>query len=162
VKNKKHETCVPCLLNLLKYFLFWNITVHMIKHKNELMHTAAAHKILIVEDDEAIRNLYDLKFQKEGFATSTAENGRHGLRKAEDFMPDLILLDLRMPVMSGDEMLLKLRESNWGSNMRVIVLTNISKSEAPHSLRFLHVDRYVVKVHNTPSQIVDMVKEVLA
>jgi two-component system, OmpR family, response regulator AdeR len=120
-------------------------------------------KVLVVEDDDAIRNLYDIKLQKEGFltATATAANGQHGLLKAQEFMPDLILLDLRMPVMAGDEMLLRLRESDWGSNMRVIILTNISKSEAPHSLRFLHVDRYIVKVHTTPSQVVDTVKDVL-
>lgn len=118
-------------------------------------------KILIVEDDDAIRNLYDMKLRREGFKTAIADNGQSGLREAEDFMPDLILLDLRMPVMSGDEMLLKLRESEWGSNMRVIILTNISKSEAPHSMRFLHVDRYIVKAHTTPAQVVDTVRAVL-
>lgn len=119
-------------------------------------------KILIVEDDDAIRNLYDLKLQKEGYITKTAVNGLLGLRTAKEFRPDLILLDLRMPVMSGDEMLLKLRESDWGSEARVIILTNISKSEAPHSLRFLHVDRYIIKVHTTPAQVVEMVRETLA
>jgi DNA-binding response OmpR family regulator len=125
------------------------------------MHTTTPSKILIVEDDDAIRNLYNLKLQKENFITTTASNGLEGLRQAKEFNPDLILLDLRMPVMSGDEMLFRLRESSWGSSMRVIVLTNISKSEAPHSMRFLHVDRYIVKVHHTPSQVVEMVKEVL-
>lgn len=125
------------------------------------MQSPTAHKILIIEDDDAIRNLYSLKLQKEGFLTDDAENGLIGLRKAKEFQPDLILLDLRMPVMAGDEMLLRLRESSWGSHIRVIVLTNISKSEAPHSLRFLHVDRYIVKVHHTPAQVVEMVKEVL-
>lgn len=119
-------------------------------------------KILIVEDDDAIRNLYELKLQREGYVTKTASNGLIGLRTAKEFQPDLILLDLRMPVMSGDEMLLKMRESEWGSEPRVIILTNISKSEAPHSLRFLHVDRYIVKVHTTPAQVVEMVKETLA
>lgn len=119
-------------------------------------------RVLIVEDDGPIRNLYALKLEKEGFVTETAVNGQEGLEKAARFKPDLILLDLRMPVMSGDEMLLRLRETDWGSEMRVIILTNISKTEAPHSLRFLHVDRYIVKVHQTPSQVVEMVKEVLS
>jgi DNA-binding response OmpR family regulator len=121
----------------------------------------SSSKILIVEDDDAIRNLYHGKLLKEGFTAVTAHNGLLGLQTAEDFLPDLILLDLRMPVMSGDEMLLKLRQTEWGSGMRVIILTNISKTEAPHSLRFLHVDRYIVKVHHTPSQVVEIVKEVL-
>jgi response regulator RpfG family c-di-GMP phosphodiesterase len=66
-----------------------------------------------------------------------------------------------MPVMSGDEMLQAMRATEWGSGIKVIILTNISKSEAPHSLRLLHVDRYVTKVHHTPAQIVDIVREVL-
>lgn len=126
------------------------------------MTNQAPVKVLIVEDDEPIRNLYDTKLRQSGFTTAMAVNGQTGLKLAKEFMPDMILLDLRMPVMSGDEMLIKLRESEWGSNMRVIILTNISKSEAPHILRFLHVDRYIVKVHTTPSQVVEMVREVLA
>jgi DNA-binding NarL/FixJ family response regulator len=59
--------------------------------------------------------------------------------------------------MSGDVMLEKLRAKSWGSNMRVIVLTNISKDEAPSKLRLLGVDRYIIKAHYTPSQIIEMV-----
>lgn len=118
-------------------------------------------KILIVEDDEPIRNLYALKLRQEGYDIITAENGSVGFKLARQHVPDMILLDLRMPVMSGDEMLAKLRATDWGSSIRVIILTNISKNEAPHALRFYHVDRYIVKVHQTPSQVVAMVREVL-
>lgn len=125
------------------------------------MHSPAQKKVLVVEDDTAIRNLYHAKLGKEGYETRVACNGLEGLHAAKEFHPHIILLDLRMPVMSGDEMLHKLRETDWGSDMRVIILTNISKTEAPLSLRFLHVDRYIVKVHHTPSQVVDIVREVL-
>jgi len=64
--------------------------------------------------------------------------------------------------MPGDEMLEKLRATPWGSGVRVIILTNISKNEAPQKLRFLNVDRYVVKAHHTPAQIVSIVQDVLA
>lgn len=119
------------------------------------------YKILIVEDDEPIRNLYTLKLKQEGFDVMTAENGSAGFKLARQYEPDMILLDLRMPVMTGEEMLAKLRATDWGSSIRVIILTNISKNEAPHSLRFLHVDRYIVKVHHTPGQVVEMVREIL-
>jgi DNA-binding response OmpR family regulator len=85
-----------------------------------------------------------------------------GLEITEAFRPDVILLDLKMPIMNGDEMLERLRETEWGANTRVMVLTNISKDEAPGTLRFLNVDRYIVKAHHTPGQIVDMVREVLS
>ncbi len=125
------------------------------------MQNNSQHTVLVVEDDEPIRNLYAMKLQQQGYQTFTAENGSVGLKLAQQHIPDMILLDLRMPVMPGDEMLARLRSTDWGSSIRVIVLTNISKSEAPHALRFLHVDRYIVKVHHTPSQVVAMVREIL-
>jgi two-component system alkaline phosphatase synthesis response regulator PhoP len=126
------------------------------------MHTSRKIRILVVEDDEPIRNLYTIKLQQEGYDVTSAVNGRDGLKKAEETGPDLILLDLRMPIMSGDEMLAEMRSTDWGSGIRVVILTNISKNEAPHALRFLHVDRYVTKVHHTPAQIVDIIREIVA
>jgi len=118
-------------------------------------------KIAIVEDEQPIQFMYQLKLEREGFTVATASNGKEGLRLARTFRPDLILLDLRMPEMSGDEMLVRLRQTDWGSSIRVIALTNISKNEAPQALRFLDVDRYIVKAHFTPSQVVAVVYEVL-
>lgn len=66
-----------------------------------------------------------------------------------------------MPVLSGDEMLAKLRAAEWGSPIKVMMLTNLSRDEAPSTLRYLNVDRYVVKAHHTPAQVVDIVREVL-
>ena len=119
------------------------------------------YKIAIVEDEQPIQFMYKLKLEREGFTVATASNGKEGLRLARTFRPDLILLDLRMPEMSGDEMLARLRQTDWGCGIRVIALTNISKNEAPQALRFLDVDRYIVKAHFTPSQVVAIVYEVL-
>ena len=118
-------------------------------------------KILIVEDEQVIAQMYLFKLESEGYVVKVAANGEEGLAAVSEFAPDLILLDLRMPVMSGDEMLERLRTSKMGSEIKVIILTNISKDEAPTRLRFLDVDRYVVKAHHTPKQIVDIIREVL-
>ncbi len=118
-------------------------------------------KIAIIEDDTAIAAMYEFKLQNEGYTVEKAANGEDGLKLIKAFGPDLILLDLKMPVMCGDEMLEKLRATEWGSSTRVIVLTNISKSEAPMGLRFLNVDRYVVKAHSTPQQVVSIIEEIL-
>lgn len=118
-------------------------------------------KILIVEDEVAIAHMYQFKLQQSGYDADCAYDGAQGLALAEEIKPDLILLDLRMPVMTGDDMLEKLRATDWGSGIRVIVLTNISRDEAPTKLRFLNVDRYVVKAHHTPLQITQMVNEIL-
>lgn len=119
-------------------------------------------KITIVEDDHAISMMYKFKLENAGFKVSTAADGHEGLEVIKVARPDLILLDLRMPVMSGDKMLEKLRATDWGSDIRVVILTNISRDEAPTNLRFLHVDRYIVKAHHTPAQVLDIVHEILA
>jgi len=117
--------------------------------------------IAIIEDDETISQMYTYKLQASGYKTIAAYNGEQGLKICEAQRPDLILLDLRMPIMNGDEMLEKLRATDWGSAMRVIILTNISKDEAPRSLSVLNIDRYIVKAHHTPQQIVEIIREVL-
>ena len=119
-------------------------------------------KVVVIEDDSDIRFLYQLKLQRAGFDVAVAADGVEGLVVVQQERPDIILLDLMMPTMTGSDMLARLRSQEWGSDIRVIVLTNISRDEAPPALRFLHVDRYVVKAHHTPAQIVQMVDEVLA
>ena len=118
-------------------------------------------RIAIIEDDDTLAAMYEYKLQAEGYEVQRARDGIEGLKLAQKFRPDLILLDLMMPHMSGDEMLRHLRATEYGSGMRVIILTNISKSEAPMGLRFLSVDRYVVKAHHTPKQVVNIVREIL-
>lgn len=115
----------------------------------------------VIEDEPAIAEMYKFKLKHAGFEVFTASNGREGLKLCEEKKPDLILLDLRMPIMSGDEMLQELRQTKWGASIHVVVLTNISRDEAPHNLRILHVDRYIVKAHHTPAQVVEMVNEIL-
>jgi two-component system response regulator AdeR len=119
------------------------------------------YKVLIIEDDRDIQYLYKLKLEHEGFTVAVANDGRQGLKLAEEFTPNIMLVDLLLPEMNGTEMLTAIREHDWGSDIRVLVLTNISKDEAPQALRFLHVDRYIVKAHSTPAQIVSAVWEVL-
>jgi len=121
----------------------------------------ARYKIAIIEDDYTIASMYEFKLQTCGFHVAMAPDGQAGLILTETYQPDLILLDLMMPNMKGDELLERLRKTDWGAKIRVIILTNLSKDEAPHGLRLLNVDRYIVKAHYTPSQVVDVVREVL-
>lgn len=116
---------------------------------------------VIIEDDHDLQFMYKLKLEREGFVVGTASDGLQGLALIKEMQPNIILLDLKMPVMGGAEMLAQLRSQKWGSEVRVVILTNISKDEAPQSLRFLHVDRYIVKAHHTPAQVVSVVNEIL-
>lgn len=117
--------------------------------------------IAVIEDEHPIARLYKLKFELEGFTVGVAKDGREGLQLIKASKPDLVLLDLRMPHMSGDEMLAKLRATEWGADVRVVILTNLSRAEAPASLRFLGVERYIVKANHTPAQVVAIVRDIL-
>lgn len=118
-------------------------------------------KIAIIEDDQAISQMYRIKFEAEGYDVETAENGKLGLALAEDMKPDIILLDLMMPEMNGDEMLEAMRKTDWGAKIKVIVLTNMGEQEAPDIIKTLNVRRFIVKAEMTPRQVAEMVKKEL-
>ncbi len=118
-------------------------------------------KIAIIEDDPVIRQMYLMKFEADGFEVRVAENGKEGVGMVEKFSPDILLLDISMPEMSGDEALAEIRRHDWGRDLPVIILTNLGEEEAPKTLRSLGIDSYVVKADLTPRQVVDRVKKAL-
>lgn len=118
-------------------------------------------KIAIIEDDPVISQMYRMKFEADGFEVQLANDGKKGLALIEDFSPDLILLDLQMPEMSGDEVLTSIRKSSWGKTVPVIILTNLGEEEAPKTIRALGIHSYIVKAELTPRQVVQRVKDAL-
>lgn len=118
-------------------------------------------KIAIVEDVPTLADMYKFKFEQSGFEVVVGYNGEEGLQRVTEFQPEIVLLDLMMPIMSGDEVLEKIRAEVWGVKIKVIILTNIGEDEAPQRLQHLNVSRYIVKADYTPAQVVDIVKEVL-
>ena len=122
----------------------------------------SAVKVAIIEDDIAISQMYRLKFETEGYEVQTAENGKLGLELVEQFQPAIILLDLMMPEMTGDQMLTELRKKPWGKDITVIILTNMGEEEAPKTLRELGVHSFIVKAEMTPRQVAERVKEALS
>lgn len=124
--------------------------------------TAPTAKIAIVEDDLVISQMYRMKFEAEGFDVQTAENGKLGVELCKKMHPDVLLLDIRMPEMNGDEALKIIRATDWGKNIPVLVLTNLGEEEAPKALQALGIHSYIVKADFTPRQVVERVKEVLA
>jgi DNA-binding response OmpR family regulator len=121
-----------------------------------------AQKVAIIEDDQTISQMYRFKFEAEGFQVETAENGKLGLKLAEEVKPDIILLDLMMPEMTGDAMLEKLRATSWGKKIKVIILTNMGEQEIPDNVRKLGVEAVILKADMTPRQVAELVKKHLA
>ena len=118
-------------------------------------------KIAIIEDDAVINQMYRMKFEAAGFEVQVADNGKTGVALVETFQPDIILLDLQMPEMSGEEALRHIRSKDWGAKIPVIILTNLGIEESPKSLRELDIVSYIVKAELTPSQVVAKVKQAL-
>ena len=118
-------------------------------------------KIVIIEDDQVINQMYRMKFEAAGFDVATASDGQAGIKMAEKFKPEIILLDLQMPNMGGAEALEIIRQSTWGAKIPVIILTNLGEEETPKSLRSLGIHSYIVKADLTPSQVVVRVKDAL-
>lgn len=117
-----------------------------------------ATKVAIIEDDLAISQMYRIKFEAEGFDVETAANGKLGLELCLEWHPDIILLDLMMPEMNGDEMLVKLRQDEWGEDVKVIILTNMGEQEAPEIIKTLNAKKFIVKAEMTPRQVAEVVK----
>lgn len=124
--------------------------------------TKPTHKIAIIEDDLAISQMYRFKFEAEGYTVNTAENGKLGLELIGQMRPDIVLLDIMMPEMTGDEMLTRLRQEPWGRDIKVIILTNKGEQEIPESIKALNVSAVVLKSDMTPRQVAELVNKQLA
>jgi DNA-binding response OmpR family regulator len=86
-------------------------------------------KILIIEDELPMLKALSEKFSREGFLVLEARNGEEGLSIAVKKKPDLLILDLFMPVMDGKAMMEKLREDEWGKRVPIIILTNLNPDD---------------------------------
>lgn len=118
-------------------------------------------KILLIEDEEMLANMYEAKFKNEGFNIEKALDGEEGLNKAKEILPDFILLDIIMPKMDGFAVLKALKEDDSTKNIPVILLTNLGQEEDMHRGDELGVVGYLVKANTTPSEVVETVKNKL-
>lgn len=118
-------------------------------------------KLLLVEDDKSIRDLYELKLTKVGFNVLTAENGGVGWDMAQKELPDIILLDVMMPVMNGFEVLKKLRNKAETKDIPVIILSNYGEVDQMTEGFTTGATDYLIKAEHTPSDVVDIVNETL-
>lgn len=118
-------------------------------------------KILIVDDDATSQQALTDKLTKSQFEVLAAVNGKDGLKMALKEKPDLILLDLVMPVMDGMTMLSKLREDKWGKTAKVIILSNLSDAEKVSAAVQKGTYDYLVKVDWKLEDIINKIKRQL-
>ena len=119
------------------------------------------NNILLIEDDEFLRSLIGKKLSSEGFSISMAVNGEDGFRKAGEVKPDMVLLDLILPVMDGFDVLSKLKGDEATKSIPVIVLSNLDQKEEIDKALKLGAMDYIIKAQFTPDEIINKVKNIL-
>ncbi len=118
-------------------------------------------KILIVDDDPAIRELYEAGFKQIGYDVQTAINGEDALTKTLSFKPDLLLLDIMMPEIHGLHVLDIIKATPEAKDLKVIVFTALSDDEAQKKAEEFGADGYIVKSQKTMAEVINYVQEVL-
>jgi len=120
-------------------------------------------KILLIEDDPFLLNMYSTKFELEGFDIIAANNGKDGLKNIFDFHPDVVLLDLLMPKMNGFEVLENIKKSNSEDikKIPIILLTNLNQEEDIKRGMELGAVDYLIKAHFMPSEVVGKIERIL-
>lgn len=117
--------------------------------------------ILVVEDTAEYQRILSVKLGQLGYEIISARDGEEGLAVALDKHPDLILLDIVMPKMDGISMLEKLRQDEWGKDVRVIMLTNLSATEKIADAMMHNSFEYIVKTDTTIEDLVKKIQESL-
>ncbi len=115
-------------------------------------------KVLIIEDETDIREAMVEAVLEAGFEVKSATNGQEGLELALQFKPDLILLDIRMPIMNGLEMLNKLRTDDWGKTAKVIVMTAMDDVNNIAKAHQAGLKDYLIKTHTSLDELVRIVR----
>ncbi len=118
-------------------------------------------KILLIEDDPFLLSMYSTKFELEGFKVFVADDGVKGFDAVKKELPNLVLLDIKLPKMNGFEVLKKIKEDLSLKNIPVILLTNSSQKEERDKGLGLGAADYLVKAHFMPSEVVSKIKKVL-
>lgn len=118
-------------------------------------------KILIVEDESFLLDLYQIKLEQAGFEVVKAGNGNEGVSLARLEQPDLILLDILMPEIDGYEMLAKIKSDPKTKKIPVIIFSNLSQKEEIEKGLKLGASDYIIKTSITPAQLEEKVKEFL-
>jgi two-component system phosphate regulon response regulator PhoB len=120
--------------------------------------TSPIKKILLVEDDDALANVYTMRLQAEGFDVRRVPNGEDALAAAKEYKPSLVLLDAMMPKISGFDVLDILRNTPETANLKIIMLTALSQDSDKQRAQGLGVDDYLVKSQVVISDVVERIK----
>jgi len=152
--SKRNDFC-----DIIEEEIYFNV-ISMSENSEEIV---PIKKVCIVDDNDEIRKIYSTKFRHEGFTAIEAKDGKEALEMIKKERPDVILLDIQMPVLDGFGVLKVLKEDVELAKIPVIMFSNIDSAEIFQKVSDLGgVQYYLIKSLTTPQKVVDIVSEALA
>lgn len=125
------------------------------------MNPIAAQKVVIVEDNASLSDIYKTRLEIIGYTCFAAYDGQTALEIIEREKPDLVLLDLMVPKVAGDQILATMRSHDWGKDIKVLVISNLNEADAPAGIRQQGIEGYVVKANLSNDQLDELVDNIL-
>ncbi len=118
-------------------------------------------KVVIVEDNAALADIYNIRLELLGYTCFVAYDGKAALELIQKELPDLVLLDLMVPRVAGDQILEIMRASEWGKKIKVLIISNLNEVDPPAGLRELGIEGYAVKANLSNDQLDQLVDNIL-
>lgn len=118
------------------------------------------HTILLVEDEKVLQDVYKIVLTSKGYSVVTANNGLEGISQLKKHSPDIVLLDIFMPVMDGREFLRNIDLNDY-PHTKVVVYSNLSDSKTITEMHELGADKFILKSSMTPMDLLNLVGKML-
>jgi DNA-binding response OmpR family regulator len=120
-----------------------------------------SQKVVIVEDNTSLADIYKTRLELLGYTCFVAYDGQVALEVIQRELPNLVLLDLMVPKIAGDQILERMRASSWGKDIKVLIVSNLNEVDAPAGLREQGIEGYAVKANLTNDQLDQLVDNIL-
>ncbi|HSW85858.1 MAG TPA: response regulator [Candidatus Saccharimonadales bacterium] len=140
---------------------YWNKQKLWVKITTSMEQGGILQKIVIVEDKANLAEIYKTRLELLGYQCFVAYDGVEALSMIQRELPELVLLDLMVPKIAGDQILATLRSSDWGKNIKVLIISALNEVDAPTGLRELGIEGYAVKSNLTDDQLDKIVDSIL-
>jgi DNA-binding response OmpR family regulator len=118
-------------------------------------------KVVIAEDNQALAEIYKVRLELLGYKVINAYDGEEAIRLIQEEHPKLVLLDMMMPKVAGDQILATMRANDWGRDIKVHVISNLNEADAPAGLRDMGIEGYSVKANLADDDIDKIVGGIL-
>lgn len=146
--------------NIETSFIFFRSSA-IIKSIMEENQYSSLAKIVIVEDEVSLADIYKTRLEAIGYICFVAHDGLEALTVIEREHPSLVLLDIMLPKLAGDQILNVMRQTPWGKDIKVLVISNLNEADAPPTIHTSGIEGYAVKANLSNNQLDQLVDNIL-